>query len=43
MRIKKMKKYYEKIMILFEILSKIVGDVAALIAVLAIILPGWVM
>ena len=37
-----MKKYYEKIMKSFEVLSKIVGGVAALIAVLAIILPDFI-
>ena len=37
-----MKKYYEKRLKSFEVLSKIVGGVAALIAVLAIILPDFI-
>lgn len=37
-----MKKHFETIMKLFENLSKIVGGIAALIAVLAIILPNFI-
>ncbi len=37
-----MKKYFENLIKIFELLSKVVGGVVALIAVLAIILPDFI-